>query len=1304
MKTMENKVIKNVKFKNVILLFILIFTLLFILNDFAYGKAFQEASFLNRYEVYTGGDNYFPATDDYPFTESSATSIAFPDLYGSSKDLFEYYGEIPYTYKDSDNSDSGSKLSSLRVFNGKSIHGNKRLWSSMESQILNLNEGDIVPESEDPHIKAMTITHDGSTGKTLYKISNVLFQITSFAVKVLITLKSINLATIFNAIDSTGKLSNQLASLFLVNPDTGHMSPLLVFAIALFIFSLVALAFKILKGALGGTSKKLLNEFFILVGAIAVSAIYLTGSNALKVGSTGINICDSLANNLATSASSTASIFTYSTSNLQLDTVSTQKALIEKMYVDQWIYGQFGYAPKDLDIIEEDGSGSDLGTKDEVLQAIKATFGNDAGINRFKVCTSNTYTTGNKVNNLGYWLYAANSSVKIYMGTVGGSSAFYNDNGKIAVKTSSSDRTLFVVDFLSNLRQIHKNNGRNDMVNKIDTIMTNLDQPNYSAVGGHLILISILNVTLCLALFSITLFCLIGELIVIAGGYCMVVMPLLMLFKSTRGTAKKLLWTYVLAFLRYLVGAALFNTILVVVVLMVESASIGNILVAAMICILMFKLSPSLLAQLNMAFNSISRGKELNGVTRLYNNTSRNYARRVEKKRKERRDKGKEAAVGLGTALLMKTPFGKMAENKMKDAIMKDAFQNDGINRYQDVYKDLKVDNEEDEENDIDNAQDGINDTEENNEKADKSHKKVNVHSLDQLSEIWGLDPNEDKELLLYIQDFEKCMQSSDERLSRLEVLDIVDKIDEKDPKLSRKLKAIFFNEDGTFKDLDYNTARKFFGDSLTKEDFMKLKDFMNAENYKILQGKNDIFNDKMKENSGRNNLISTEDDSNFGQEGSGLGLTVLDNSDNSESNKNNNVNRQIDNESIIESDFTNENNGNNGKYNIQQDNTSTSRRNIIDSFDDNTDDLNDIPNTTNNIGNNNNNSSNSNKKKMNLNKNNQNSINTTDKVDDKNEDFVILNDDSQSNDTNTINNTNSESINNNSSSNDNNNNKSFNNQNKNFKTNKNDVSNSIQRNNQQQSSNNTIINDNNDQNNDFVILNDNSDTQINNNSNSNNNHSNQNNQNLNFKRNNVNTQNDNNKNNTAPKNNKLDYNNYTTQEESKHIYNVDNSNRNNNNANNIKETGSRQSNEINYNDNDINTNNINNHQKNTKPNNSNNRIIQEEPRHINNRNDIDRHDEINSRINDSDANVTDSANNHENRSVFNRIVPNKNKVNNDAKNNKKYKNNNDLKFNKKKRSKVMEDPDDIMDITGLNNSTSDNGKDTLLDFGNKDE
>lgn len=612
----------NLDFKKSLSLFIILFMVLCsIITVNAKGSTFQKPSFLNRYDVYSGGSDYFPNLSEFPFNKR-ASAIGFNKLYGDNKSFIVYKGEVPNKIAEED------YAKDYRTFGSSTIDGKTRPWTANTE----IEEDDLTVDSEDIHISSMTVsTSDFNPMSILLAIVSAINWLFSQLVNLMITFKSIDLSTIINAIDSSGDLSDKLAKIFLISPSDNTISPFLIFGIVLFLGSFIMLAFKAIRGR--ASFRNIASELGFFILAVLIAGSFLTSTNANKFSNMGINILNKLTNDISSGGNDSTAIFTYETGETSLDNSETQRALINQTYVDQLIEAQFGYSVSDLYLTTSSGGQGSFGDLTNINEAIKETFGSTYDrVNAFQVTTDITGTRS--VNNLGYYLWAANSSVYIYNGSSGGS-AFYQTAKGTNVKGGSSDRILYVIDFLNSLRKISDADGASDVVSKIDNIIVHLQSPDYGSAIMNILAVCIQNLMLAFSLMSITVFCLIGQVIVILGSFCMVVMPILLLYSKTRTVAKEMMYSYLLGYLRYLLGTALFNAVLLVTTLLSQQG-FGGILVSILACFLVGKFGPDLIKKLNEVITRAGRGKELRPMSSLYNKIDNGFGKYGNSARKRR--------------------------------------------------------------------------------------------------------------------------------------------------------------------------------------------------------------------------------------------------------------------------------------------------------------------------------------------------------------------------------------------------------------------------------------------------------------------------------------------------------------------------------------------------------------------------------------------------------------------------------------------------------------------------------------------
>lgn len=523
----------------------------------------------SRYKVVDNLDTFYPKLDSYPFNEPGVKASSMTDLWGPSKSLTKYLGEVPESLAETD---EGKKL---RTMNGTKINGEDRPWSTQSG----LEESDIVPNSKDLHIRAMAEAAGfgaGAIGWILYHLVAVINFLVTSLLNLLLLLKDIDMNMIFDTLNSGNKLRDTLNTLFLISPD-GEISPFLVIMITIYIISLVGVIYKALKGE--QALQYAIREFLFLMLASLIAGLALTSSSQAELSKWSVNLATTLSNEIVSSSTSGAELFKYDTGNPVKDSNMTQAALLEKPHVDNFIAMQFGYTVPELEIKDKNGNyTNNFGSGTEA--AIRKTFGDDRD---FSVDSGS-----GKVHNLGYYWWAANSNVD------------ENDpiEGKGEVKSASNMRYLYIIDFLNNARAEAEANGETQIVNKIDKIMTKLWDPDWMSGFFTSLVLVVLKIALIYAFYLVVVFMSVGKIIISVGAFAVPILAALVLVQRTRSMAKKLLMTYVMGFVRYIVGLLMINLIISIVATLAMQG-IGGILIAAVIAALLGKFVPNILLEIN---------------------------------------------------------------------------------------------------------------------------------------------------------------------------------------------------------------------------------------------------------------------------------------------------------------------------------------------------------------------------------------------------------------------------------------------------------------------------------------------------------------------------------------------------------------------------------------------------------------------------------------------------------------------------------------------------------------------------------
>ena len=274
----------------------------------------------SRYKLIDGASNYTPSLDSYPFNSKKVIEAPFQTLYGENKGFIVYKGEIPR--------ENAEEYKSYRVFNGEKIKDNIRTW--------NPKKADISGESEDLHIKAATYTGEWDWFTySMYFIFHIFEGLTNWMLKMITYVKTIDMQSIFDIFDKSGEFKKAISKLFLFDPDTGNMSPILMIAIIGFgISGLIGLS-KVVKGTSPMQVFKEELLFLILAFIFAGTAINFKAQD--NVSRTGLSVLTKMSNDLITSNDTSYELYKANTGDTKKDNDATQVALIEKKNIDGWI-------------------------------------------------------------------------------------------------------------------------------------------------------------------------------------------------------------------------------------------------------------------------------------------------------------------------------------------------------------------------------------------------------------------------------------------------------------------------------------------------------------------------------------------------------------------------------------------------------------------------------------------------------------------------------------------------------------------------------------------------------------------------------------------------------------------------------------------------------------------------------------------------------------------------------------------------------------------------------------------------------
>ena len=597
------------KFKHLICIILLLTLSLGIFSQITYAATGFNKPAFDGGSVFNGGDNYTPNTTKYPWTEKDVRTISFDELYGSDKTLFSYKGEVPYANKDDD------FAKGFYMYKGNTIDGKERPYSNKAID----EDRDLDTSNRDPHIWAMTQSYSFiSIGSFLVSGTNALYRVTNFIIGLFTSARMFNMSDILATFDKDLSFTKAIYKIFIYDTEKNQISPFMLVAIAGFIISIISLSFSAISGKGNKSFRSIINEISVFTLAAAISAMFISPDNTSTLSNAGLTLLNGITMDLVGTSTEAGTLFYYQTSpdgQSDEDIIQTQKALLNKNFIDLLIQAQFGYSPDDLYIVSSDGTSSSFGDLGKVTEALQSTFKN--GSRSSMVVKTTLDASGHSVNNLGYFWWAANSGVAIK--NTNGEYPFYKSGDGTDYNTGTNERMLYVIDFLSNLRALNDgDNGNKEVVKKIDNIMNNITSPKYSTAVFQTLLLVVHNFILAASLLFITIFILAGEVIVVFGSYAMIILPILLLIKQTRKFAKQLCFSYIFAYVRYVIGCAVFNVVLILVSLLCGFGTMG-ITISMIACFILMKFGPNIMIQINRYITQEEMRKGLQFTRGFYN-------------------------------------------------------------------------------------------------------------------------------------------------------------------------------------------------------------------------------------------------------------------------------------------------------------------------------------------------------------------------------------------------------------------------------------------------------------------------------------------------------------------------------------------------------------------------------------------------------------------------------------------------------------------------------------------------------------
>ncbi len=555
------------------------------------------------------------AIETYPYdgsTDSHAniTSVSLDILYGTTRKLVTYHGEIPERETTTDDGKYVDAFQGIYYRGGTSLKKgtdvNPGKVSSKDYWGFNEDDTNILALDGDKHatktdmenvnkdevislrLYCLTNTTESSqwAENLLYLISQGAAGIASGIIKLTIAAKSIDMGTIFNLLHMQN-LADLLTKNFIYDGTHTKLSAFTAFCIIMFIFALVSYTYNYIKG--GNKENDLLSILgtaligLLIIGMCLSGRIYTLGSSVSDMASKLLYVTAGTLSEDGDGNTFTTMITDNKNENkvIQLQEMS----MINKSFIKLQICTQFGVT--NIDELKFSAFGDSNGAK------AKAKL---SGI-------SNADLKKDFNNNLGYYFWFADSSAKSKTSL----NTEYPATNTIAAKKKLNSMMTYLQVMYNNAR----NNNQTAKQEKIKNIALTFANPNGTKGFLTMALYVVILAVLAVCLFRYALSVMISKLELFASILGMTVAGPLMLTtnKKLANTGRNILGITLVSFINITVYSIIFDIILYVIASMISTDPI-SLLVTLAAVILLLKFNPIIAEKikqlLDRAENSIA--------------------------------------------------------------------------------------------------------------------------------------------------------------------------------------------------------------------------------------------------------------------------------------------------------------------------------------------------------------------------------------------------------------------------------------------------------------------------------------------------------------------------------------------------------------------------------------------------------------------------------------------------------------------------------------------------------------------------
>lgn len=558
---MSKKQTNGLKKRTLVVLFFITWLIFGIFNiTYSYAEDTYEHDHMRKgnnilaAEIYSGNA---AGTGDLTAMKG-ADVIGFDTLYGTSQRDTTYTGETPGSYGD-------AYSDYPHMLNGW-VGNYWRVWWQKPEDIVDEHEklGWSNSQTKDLHAYLL-VSQSNANGLQIPRlIAGFVFGLFSclnapfaFILRLVIQFANFDVNTISEALhlsdpNSKDSIARKISNAFTMDADNGNtMSPLLILAFAMFLIGLAGLAARYIFG--GKTSKhELLQEIVFCFIAFILIGVGATNGYSVLISKAG-ELTQAVVSGISQSQGDedVTKLYQYQTNQgANADLNYYMDALTAKSYIETVIYSQFGYPADELylwgggetnklwgisendmkDIVKRIGDTPGMDYKDK-----NNGHNNGKGINAFTVWTGLNYENGNpEAPNVGYWWYAVTSGVDPY-------EPFTKDeNGNIQIKKGDVKMGLLVMDLVSAIYAKTNDAAAKAKCKKVmDTFFAH--DWKWPEMGLNILV----TIALIAGIFFFSVFAFVFKLFFNVGFIIIPIIPILLLIKKTRPTARKILGSWV---------------------------------------------------------------------------------------------------------------------------------------------------------------------------------------------------------------------------------------------------------------------------------------------------------------------------------------------------------------------------------------------------------------------------------------------------------------------------------------------------------------------------------------------------------------------------------------------------------------------------------------------------------------------------------------------------------------------------------------------------------------------------------------